>query len=85
MKVSSNPITAQGVSPVEALWTLIQKQPKETRRTLTERLLSSDLEMGERLLLKASIERGWEQVKTMQKTGSHTSNLQDLINELKEV
>ena len=51
---------------------------------LTERLLSSDLEMGEQLLLKASIERGWEQVKVMRQTGCHSGTLQDLINELKE-
>ena len=40
------------------LRTLIQKQSKSTRRAIAERLLVSDLEMGEQLLLKASIERG---------------------------
>lgn len=80
----SSTISVQGVSAVDALWTLIQKQSKNTRRILTERLLFSDLKAGEQLLLKASIERGWEQVKAMQQTGSHEGNLQDLINELKE-
>ena len=83
--LSCSTTPAQSVSSVDALWALIQKQSKNTRRTLTERLLSSDLEMGEQLLLKASIERGWEQVKAMQKTGSHIGNLQDFIDELKEV
>ncbi len=71
-----------GISSADALWTLIQKQPKSTRRAIAERLLLSDWEMGEQLLLKASIERGWQQVKTMQQTGHHSGTLQDLINEL---
>ena len=70
------------VSSADALWTLIQKQPKNTRRTLAERLLLSDWEMGEQLLLKASIERGWQQVKSMQQTAHYSGTLQDLINEL---
>ena len=85
MEVLSNPITSvKNVSSADALWTLIQKQSKNTRRTLIERLLSSDLEMGEQLLLKASIERGWEQVKAMCQTEHNAGNLQDLINELNE-
>ena len=86
MKVTPSPVTsAQGVSSVDALWTLIQKQSKHTCHTLTERLLSSDLEIGEQLLLKVSIRQGWELVKAMQQTGCHTGTLQDLINELTEV
>ena len=85
MEVLSNPITSvKNVSSADALWTLIQKQSKNTRRTLIERLLYSDLEMGEQLLLKASIERGWEQVKAMRQTEHNAGNLQDLINELNE-
>lgn len=83
METLSRPtIVAQGISSVDALWALIQQQSKNTRRTLVERLLSSDIEMGEQLLLKASIERGWEQVKAMQQTDSYTETLQDLINDL---
>ena len=82
--LSSSTISAQGVSSPDALWALIQKQSKQTRRILTERLLSSDLELGEQLLLKASIERGWEQVKAMRQTGHHTETLQNLIDELNE-
>ena len=78
-----NPTTANTVvSSADALWTLIQKQPKNTRRAIAERLLVSDLEMGEQLLLKASIERGWQQVKTMEQKGHHSGTLQDLINVL---
>lgn len=66
----------QGVSSVDALWALIQQQSKNTRRTLTERLLSSDLELGEQLLLKASIERGWEQVKSIRQADCHADTLQ---------
>jgi hypothetical protein len=83
METSTRPTTATtGVSSADALWTLIQKQSKNTRRAIAERLLISDLEMGEQLLLKASIERGWQQVKSMQQTGCHSGTLQDLINEL---
>ena len=67
------------MSSTDALWTLIMNQPKATRRILTERLLSEDLETGERLLLKASIERGWQQVKELQQSGKNKSSLQDLI------
>ena len=70
------------MSSTDALWTLIMNQPKATRRILTERLLSEDLETGERLLLKASIERGWQQVKELQQSGKNKSSLQDLITEL---
>lgn len=67
------------MSSTDALWTLIMNQPEATRRILTERLLSEDLETGERLLLKASIERGWQQVKELQQSGKNKSSLQDLI------
>ena len=77
------PTTANTVvSSADALWALIQKQPKNTRRAIAERLLVSDLEMGEQLLLKASIERGWQQVKSMEQEGHHSGTLQDLINAL---
>ena len=74
--------TPVGMSSADALWALIMSQSRTTRRTLTERLLSEDIETGERLLMKASIERGWLQVKTMQQSGTNNGNLQDLINEL---
>ena len=58
------------------------KQSRKTRNALTEKLLSADIEAGERLLLKASIERGWQQVKEMQAPGKHHGTLQDLIKDL---
>lgn len=70
------------LSSTDALWTLIMNQPEATRRILTERLLSEDIETGERLLLKVSIERGWQQVKELQQSGKNKSSLQDLITEL---
>ena len=70
------------MSSTDALWTLIMNQPEATRRILTERLLSEDIETGERLLLKVSIERGWQQVKELQQSGKNKSSLQDLITEL---
>ena len=72
------------VSAADALWSLIAGQSKSTRRELTERLLTDDIELSEQLLLKASIERGWQQVKAMEADGSTGGTLQDLINELKK-
>lgn len=72
------------VSAVDALWSLIAGQTKSTRRALTERLLSDDIELAEQLLLKASIVRGWQQVKAMQADGNDSGSLQDLIDEMKK-
>ena len=72
------------VSTTDALWSLISGQNKRTRRALAERLLSDDIELAEQLLLKTSIERGWQQVKAMQSDGSNSGSLQDLIDEMKE-
>ena len=72
------------VSTVDALWSLIAGQNKSTRRELTERLLTDDIELAEQLLLKASIERGWQQVKAMEADGCTGGSLQDLIDELKK-
>ena len=72
------------VSAADALWSLIAGQSKSTRRELTERLLTDDIELSEQLLLKASIERGWQQVKAIEADGSTGGTLQDLIDELKK-
>ena len=72
------------VSAADALWSLIAGQNKSTRRALTERLLTDDIELSEQLLLKASIERGWQQVKAMETDGGNGGTLQDLIDELKK-
>ena len=67
METVPTPINKSGkVSVTDALWSLIEGQSKSTRRALTERLLAEDIELAEQLLLKASIERGWQQVKSMQ-------------------
>lgn len=71
------------VSTVDALWSLIAGQTKSTRRALIERLLSDDIKLAEQLMLKASIERGWQQVKAMQTDGGNSGTLQDLINEIR--
>lgn len=72
------------VSAADALWSLIAGQSKSTRRALTERLLSEDIELAEQLLLKTSIERGWQQVKAMEADGNASGSLQDLIDDLKK-
>lgn len=71
------------VSAADALWSLIAGQSKSTRRSLAERFMSEDLELVEQLLLKASINRGWQQVKTMEADNNTSNTLQDLIDELK--
>lgn len=72
------------VSAADALWSLIAGQSKSTRRVLTERLLSDDIELAEQLLLKASLDRGWQQVKAMEADGAASGSLQDLIDDLKK-
>ncbi len=80
--VSPNHVGSGKVSVADALWSLIAGQTKSTRRALAEKLLSDDIELAEQLVLKASIERGWQQVKAMQAAGSNNGSLQDLIDEL---
>lgn len=82
--VSHNIGVSGRVSAADALWSLIARQTKSTRRALTERLLSDDIELAEQLVLKASIERGWQQVKAMQADGSNIGSLQDLIDEMRK-
>ena len=72
------------VTAADALWSLIAGQSKSTRRVLTERLLSDDIELAEQLLLKTSLERGWQQVKAMEADGAASGSLQDLIDDLKK-
>ena len=45
--VSPNIGNSGKVSAADALWSLIAGQPKSTRRALTERLLSEDIELAE--------------------------------------
>lgn len=80
--VSPN-ITTGKVSTADALWSLIAGQPKSTRRSLAEKFLSEDFELVEQLLLKASIHRGWQQVKALEADNNPGNTLQDLIDELK--
>ena len=75
-------VSSSGVSSVDASWSLIMQQAKSTRRILTERLMASDMEGAEQMLLKASIRRGWEQVQAMKQSGTHKGTLQDLIVEI---
>ena len=46
--------------------------------------MSDDIELAGHLLLKASIERGWQQVKAMQENGGMGDSLQNLIDEMKK-
>lgn len=82
--ITPNVSNSGRVSAADALWSLIAGQTKSTRRALTERLLSDDIELAEQLVLKASIERGWQQVKAMQADVSNSGSLQDLIDEMRK-
>lgn len=82
--ISPNVNKSGQISATDALWSLIAGQSKSTRRALTERLLADDFELAEHLVLKASIERGWQQVKAMQTDSSDSSSLQDLIDEMRK-
>ncbi|MBO7624138.1 MAG: hypothetical protein J6S82_02395 [Bacteroidales bacterium] len=82
--IAQNISKQKGISAADALWSLIAAQSKSTRRVLTEKLVSDDIELAEHLLLKASIERGWQQVKAMQENGGMGDSLQNLIDEMKK-
>ena len=47
-----------------------------------ERFVSNNTKLAEQMLLKASIERGWKEVKDMQVGKTKTGTLQDLIDTL---
>lgn len=74
--------TGVGVSSVDALWTLIMQQAKSTRKALVERLFREEVETAEQFLLKSSLQRGWQQVKEMERSGKDYGTLQDLITKL---
>ena len=78
---SYSPIV-QNVSSADALWVLIQNQKPDVRRVLTERLCESDVSLAEKIVLKKSIERGWNQVKKMAQSPEGGYTLDDLIHEL---
>ena len=80
----SNNTSPRRLSAVDALWSLVGCQPKSTRRALAERLIIDDTELDEKLVLKASLQRGWEQVKEMTACRNNEGTQQDFIAELRE-
>lgn len=61
----------------EFLWSLVINHIPKLHQDVQQLL-------GEHLLLKASIERGWQQVKAMQGNGGMGDSLQNLIDEMKK-
>lgn len=82
MASTTLPNSTASNSTVEALWTLIMQQSKNTRQAIMERFVSNNTKLAEQMLLKASIERGWKEVKNMQVGKTKTGTLQDLIDTL---
>ena len=81
--IPSYSVPVQNISSVDALWALIQSQKRGVQQALTERLCALDTTLAEKIVLKNSIERGWEQVKEMAKNPEAGMTLEDLLNGMK--
>ena len=69
-------------SSLEALWTLIMQKSKNTRQAIMERLVFNNTKLAEQMLIKASIEKGWQEVKAIKNGKDSSGTLQDLIDNL---
>lgn len=56
----SNPVPY--VSPVDALWTLIQSQTKTVRKALAKRMLEEDAAKAQQKMVKESLTRAFEEL-----------------------
>ena len=56
----SNPVPY--VSPVDALWTLIQSHTKTVRKALAKRMLEEDAAKAQQKMVKESLTRAFEEL-----------------------
>ena len=56
----SNPVPY--VSPVDALWALIQSQTKTVRKALAKRMLEEDAAKAQQKMVKESLTRAFEEL-----------------------
>ena len=56
----SNPVPY--VSPVDALWALIQSQTKTVRKALAKRILEEDAAKAQQKMVKESLTRAFEEL-----------------------
>ena len=75
------------MSTIDALWTLIQSQPKAIRKALTQRLIKSDVEAEtyrQQQMMKQSINRAFAELAETKRTGKQLPSAWDLLKELRE-
>ena len=73
------------VTPVDALWSIIQSQSKSVRKALTKRLVEQDVEAEtyrQQLIVKQRLTRALHELKEAQATGRELPKARDLLNEL---
>ena len=58
----SNPVPY--VSPVDALWTLIQSQTKTVRKALAKRMLEEDAAKAQQKMVKESLTQAFDELQT---------------------
>ena len=77
----------QSISPVDALWALIQSQKSSVRKALLKRFMETEMYADETARQQAyicsTIEKGWKEVQTSRKEGKALKSADDLLSELK--
>ena len=70
------------MSTIDALWTLIQSQPKAIRKALTQRLIKSDVEAEtyrQQMMMKQSIDRAFSELAEAKRTGRKLPDARNLF------
>ena len=75
------------MSTIDALWTLIQSQPKAIRKALAQRMAKSDVEEETRrqeMELRKGLFKAFSELSEAKRTGRELPDAWDLLKELKE-
>ena len=75
------------MSTIDALWTLIQNQPKAIRKALVQRIVKSDIDAEtyrQQQMMKKSLDRAFAELAEVKRTGKQLPNAWELLKDLKE-
>lgn len=79
----------QQISPVDALWSLIQSQKKSVRRALMKRMIEDDAEIMnaeyQKRQIHHSLKQGWKEVQEAMVTGHSLKSADELLHELEQI
>lgn len=85
MAVTAQVPEPQMVNTIDALWSLIQSQPKKVRAALTKRIIQQDVEaeaMRQRLMVKESLTYALRDVKEARQSGRKLKTAEEFLAEL---